>query len=131
MYDHVVLRVHTEQTVARVLEKLPEYGDRHGEEEREERGGEAVCVFFAKAAQALAAFLAERVADYEARMAEPMVSGQELIDAGCRPGAQMKAMLDYARGLHFEGVNREAALARTLARFAGPEAAAKEGKTDA
>ncbi|MBR4441859.1 MAG: CCA tRNA nucleotidyltransferase [Clostridia bacterium] len=69
-------------------------------------------------ARALAARLEERARDFEARLAEPMVTGQDLLDAGRRPGAQMKPMLDFARRLHFEGVDREEALARTLEEFA-------------
>jgi hypothetical protein len=48
-----------------------------------------------------------------------MVTGQDLIGAGCKPGAQMKLMLDFARKLHFEGVEREEALKKTLAAFEG------------
>ncbi|MBO4884148.1 MAG: CCA tRNA nucleotidyltransferase, partial [Clostridia bacterium] len=72
----------------------------------------------AEAARALAARLEERARDFEARLAEPMVTGQDLLDAGRRPGARMKPMLDFARRLHFEGVDREEALARTLEEFA-------------
>ena len=73
----------------------------------------------ADSAAALEAFLAARLDDFEARMAQPMVTGQDLIGAGCKPGAQMKLMLDFARKLHFEGVEREEALEKTLAAFEG------------
>ncbi len=60
------------------------------------------------------AWLAERLADYEARLAEPMLAGEDLIAAGYRPGAAMKALMAQARRLHFAGLDKAAALSEIL-----------------
>ena len=61
------------------------------------------------------AFLRERLEDYRRVMARPMVTGQDLIDAGLAPGPAFSRWLDRARQLHFAGLDREKALRQVLA----------------
>ena len=61
------------------------------------------------------AFLRERLADYRRVMERPMVTGQDLIAAGLKPGPAFKGWLQRARELHFSGVERPAALRQVLA----------------
>lgn len=60
-------------------------------------------------------WLRERLEDYRARMRQPMVGGQDLIDAGLRPGKNFAALLSRARMLHFSGVDKRNALRQVLA----------------
>lgn len=69
----------------------------------------------------LAGFLEERLADYRARMAMPMLTGQDLLDAGLRPGPQFSEMLERARELHFSGIEPKNALAQILRSFKNGE----------
>ena len=61
------------------------------------------------------AFLRERLADYRQVLTRPMVTGQDLIEAGLRPGPRFSVYLSRARMLHFSGLTRERALAQVLA----------------
>ena len=63
------------------------------------------------------AWLDQRVADYEARAAQPMLTGRDLMAAGYQSGARMKEMLAFARRLHFDGLSPEAALEAVKARY--------------
>ena len=60
------------------------------------------------------AWLRERLEDYRRRAAQPMVTGEDLIAAGLRPGPNFKKLLARARSLHFSGVDRRAALRQVL-----------------
>ena len=61
------------------------------------------------------AFLRERLEDYRRVMARPMVTGQDLVDAGLKPGPEFSRWLDRARQLHFAGLDRQRALSQVLA----------------
>ena len=54
-------------------------------------------------------------------MKQPMVTGQDLIRAGYRPGEQFKDMLRFARQLHFSGLDREHALPQLMGAFPLPQ----------
>lgn len=60
------------------------------------------------------AWLRARLEDYRARCELPMVSGQDLIDAGLRPGKEFSELLHRARMLHFSGIDRPHALRQLL-----------------
>jgi len=51
-------------------------------------------------------FLMERLEDYRQVMQRPMVTGQDLLDAGFKPGEQFKDLLARAKDLHFSGVEK-------------------------
>ena len=59
-------------------------------------------------------FLRERLEDYRQVMARPMVTGQDLLAAGLKPGEQFKTLMARARQLHFAGIERKAALKQIL-----------------
>ena len=59
-------------------------------------------------------WLRERLRDYRERLKQPMVTGQDLIDAGLRPGPEFSALLQRARMLHFSGIDRRNALRQIL-----------------
>ena len=59
-------------------------------------------------------FLLERLDDYRRVMERPMVTGQDLIAAGLRPGPEFRRMLERARTLHFSGLEKQAALRQVL-----------------
>lgn len=63
------------------------------------------------------AFLTERLADYEERAAQPMVTGADLVAAGYKPGKRMGAMLRRARDLHFSGLDKGRALRAVTKEF--------------
>ncbi len=65
--------------------------------------------------EASEAFLRERLEDYRQVMARPMVTGQDLVDAGMRPGPEFARWLNRAKQLHFSGVEKRRALAQVLA----------------
>ena len=73
------------------------------------------------------AFLLERLEDYRRVMARPMVTGQDLVDSGLKPGPDFARWLDRARQLHFAGQDRARALAQVLAE-ARSEAARSDKK---
>ena len=60
------------------------------------------------------AFLNERLEDYYRVLRRPMVTGQDLINAGLRPGPVFSKLLARARLLHFSGIERERALEQVL-----------------
>ena len=60
------------------------------------------------------AFLRERLEDYCKVMARPMVTGQDLLDAGFKPGPMFAEWLKRARMLHFSGIERKKALAQVV-----------------
>ena len=60
------------------------------------------------------AWLRARLEDYRRRAAQPMVTGQDLIAAGLKPGPEFSKLLSRARTLHFSGVDRKAALRQVL-----------------
>ena len=60
-------------------------------------------------------WLRERLEDYQQRCSQPMVTGQDLIDAGLRPDKRFSALLQRARMLHFSGIDRDHALRQVLA----------------
>lgn len=60
-------------------------------------------------------WLTERLARYRQTMAQPCVTGRDLIDAGLTPGADFSRILGYAHKLRLAGVPREPALKQTLA----------------
>ncbi|MBQ6594864.1 MAG: HD domain-containing protein [Clostridia bacterium] len=62
-------------------------------------------------------FLRERLSDYYRIMQLPMVTGEDLLQAGIRPGPVYRTMLERARTLHFSGWPRERALKQVLAEF--------------
>ena len=43
-----------------------------------------------------------------------MVTGQDLLDAGLKPGENFKTLTARARQLHFAGIERKAALRQIL-----------------
>ena len=59
-------------------------------------------------------WLRERLEDYHRRAAQPMVTGEDLIAAGLKPGKDFGALLRRARMLHFSGVDRKAVLRQLL-----------------
>ena len=70
--------------------------------------------------EACEAFLNERLEDYRQVMARPMVTGQDLIDAGLKPGPRFSEWLKRARTLHFSGLDRDHALRQVLAEVRKP-----------
>ena len=59
-------------------------------------------------------WLNERLSDYRECIARPMVTGQDLIEAGVKPGPDMGRMLKRARQLHFGGMEKKAVLRQVL-----------------
>jgi len=60
------------------------------------------------------AWLRERLEDYHQRLALPMVTGQDLIEAGLKPDKNFSALIQRARMLHFAGLDRKNALRQVL-----------------
>ena len=60
-------------------------------------------------------FLLQRLEDYRQVMTRPMVTGEDLVAAGLRPGADFKRLLRRARDLHFAGLEKPRALRQLLA----------------
>ena len=60
-------------------------------------------------------FLEERLRTYRDTMAEPYVTGRDLIEAGIEPGEYMGELLDYAHKLRLAGIDRDSALKQVLA----------------
>ena len=71
----------------------------------------------ARERDAARAYLTERVTDYEARAAQPMLTGRDLMAAGYPAGARMKEQLAYARRLHFGDAAPQDALEAVKARY--------------
>lgn len=61
------------------------------------------------------AWLRARLLDYQERAQQPMVSGQDLIEAGLKPDKRFGELLRRARMLHFSGIDRPNALQQVLA----------------
>lgn len=59
-------------------------------------------------------WLRERLEDYRQRLAQPMVTGQDLIGAGLKPDKNFAAIIQRARMLHFSGLDRKNALRQVL-----------------
>ena len=68
-------------------------------------------------AEAARAWLMARLADYEDRAGQPMLTGRDLMAAGYPADARMKERLAYARRLHFDDRAPEAALEAIRARY--------------
>ena len=69
------------------------------------------------------AFLTERLEDYRQVVQRPMVTGRDLTEAGLKPGADFKRLLERARELHFAGPEKPRALRQVLAEEARRKAA--------
>lgn len=67
--------------------------------------------------EAMELWLRDRLEDYRACLGRPMVTGQDLIAAGRRPGENFGEMLQRARMLHFSGIERQLALRQVLAEY--------------
>ena len=59
-------------------------------------------------------FLLERLEDYKQVMQRPMVTGQDLVNAGFKPGENFKGLLQRARELHFSGLEKQRVLRQLL-----------------
>ena len=59
-------------------------------------------------------FLFERLKTYRQTMAEPFVSGKDLVEAGLRPGEEFSELLEYAHKLRLAGIDKQAALKQVL-----------------
>lgn len=59
-------------------------------------------------------FLLERLEDYRKILKRPMVTGDDLIRAGLRPGPEFAEWIDRARQLHFSGLDKERALSQII-----------------
>lgn len=60
-------------------------------------------------------FLLERLDDYKKVMQRPMVTGQDLIAAGLKPGPEFSGWIERAKQLHFSGLDKKHALSQVLA----------------
>ena len=60
-------------------------------------------------------FLMERLEVFRERMAQPHVTGRDLVEAGLTPGRDFSDILAYAHKLHLAGIPRDSALKQTLA----------------
>lgn len=60
-------------------------------------------------------FLMERLEAYRAVMAQPHVTGRDLMEAGLTPGRDFSGLLAYAHRLRLAGIPKENALKQTLA----------------
>ena len=61
------------------------------------------------------AWLRERLEDYRQRLEMPMVTGEDLIKAGLKPGKDFSEILQRARMLHFSGIEKKSALRQVVA----------------
>jgi len=59
-------------------------------------------------------FLRERLGVFREYMSRPYVTGQDLIEAGIKPGEEFTELLRYAHKLHLAGLNKEDALKQVL-----------------
>ena len=62
-------------------------------------------------------WLRERLEDYRACLKRPMVTGQDLINAGLRPGKDFGELLRRGRMLHFSGLEKGVALRQLLGEY--------------
>lgn len=65
--------------------------------------------------EGLEAFLRQRLEDYRRVVALPMVTRDDLLDAGFFPGEALEGALARARELHFSGFDRQHALSQVTA----------------
>ena len=63
----------------------------------------------------IAQTLRQQLTAYQELMSQPEVKGEDLIQAGLKPGKAMGEAIAYAHKLHLSGVNKDAALVQTLA----------------
>ena len=75
-------------------------------------------------------FLMERYEIYKQTMAQPYVTGGDLIEAGLVPDSGFRDILDYAHKLRLAGIPKDSALKQTLAyaRQSGKKDAVSRGK---
>ena len=59
-------------------------------------------------------FLFDRLKTYRQTMAEPFVSGKDLVEAGLRPGEEFSELLEYAHKLRLAGIDKQTALKQVL-----------------
>ena len=59
-------------------------------------------------------YFRERLKIFYEYMSRPYVLGQDLIDAGLKPGKNFSEYLDYAHKLRLAGVEKDSALKQTL-----------------
>lgn len=59
-------------------------------------------------------FLWERLSVFEATMAKPHITGQDLIEAGISPGEELGRLLDYALKLRLAGIDKDQALKQVM-----------------
>ncbi len=64
---------------------------------------------------AIEQLLSAKLAEYKLLMQKPQVCGEDLINAGIKPGKQMGEALAYAHKLHLSGCDHQTALTQTLA----------------
>lgn len=62
-------------------------------------------------------FLRERLEDYRKVMERPMVTGQDLMDAGLKPGEDFRTLIARARQLHFAGIEKRVVLKQLLGEY--------------
>ena len=62
-------------------------------------------------------WLRERLADYRACLTRPMVTGQDLINAGLKPGRDFGELLRRGRMLHFSGLEKGVTLRQLLGEY--------------
>ncbi len=62
-------------------------------------------------------WLRERLEDYRACLKRPMVTGQDLIHAGLKPGKDFGELLRRGRMLHFSGLEKGVALRQLLGEY--------------
>lgn len=60
-------------------------------------------------------FLLDRLEDYRRVVSKPMVTGEDLIKEGLKPGPQFSEWLERAKQLHFSGLDKQRALAQVVA----------------
>lgn len=60
------------------------------------------------------AYFEERYRIYHEYMARPFVTGQDLVNAGLKPGKKFSEYLDFAHKLRLAGVEKDSALKQTL-----------------
>ena len=62
-------------------------------------------------------YLTSRYEIYKETISKPYVQGQDLIEAGIKPGIEFNELLDYATKLRLSNINKEAALKQVLAYY--------------
>ena len=67
--------------------------------------------------ESLEKFLLDRYADYRSVLTRPMVTGEDLLQAGVEPGPSVGRLLRRTRQLHFSGLEKGRALAQALREY--------------